>query len=746
MRTKTAFAIVVLLLLLVRVPGRAQSAAQGSSSGQDQQGEGVSWRDWNVQGGLTLGYRWLGLDGNGGMYNTLTNLHEGFRVLDETLAMRSKTHTGMLFDNLYISSFGWNGDPYNAARWRISKNKLYDFSGSFRRDQNFFDYDLLANPLNPPALTPTFAITDSPHSMALRRRMTDMALTILPQSAISVRLGYMRNNMTGPSFSSVHEGTDALLLQPWNTTMDQYRFGVDVKLLPRTIISYDQFLDYFRNDTDQFLSFFPPNLTLADGTPIALGLPWNVTAGSGQPCNTPILGTGFVNPACNGYQSYSRAHRFRTHQPTEQLTIQSNYFRRVDFVAHATYSSNHGTDNWLLADGFGEQFLGTENRAPSTAVRQAITDALSRPRQLSTTIDAGATIHLSDTWRIPIFFRSADYRVPGFATLTTTEFSSTFPAALGGPLGTAVVTTDTPSFTLNNKYKYLQGELEHDFTRHFGARIGFRWTRHNTLHWDFSEPVPDLTRINEYTGLAGVWYRAAKFRGNLDVEAGSADTILLRIDPRHQQRYRARISYTPKPWAVATAYGNFWESVNGDSVIRYRGRTRSVGFDLNVAPNQRYGLDVAYNFNLFSQSDFVCFIGSFSPTGTFATTPADPCGSAGLPSEIYSFYNTHVHYFSTTFYFQPIKRVTANFGYALDHSDGDFTRLNTLLPLGGLRSDYHQPLANLAIQMVPHLTWNLGWNYWSYKDDNAAISAPLAPTLVRNFHANLGTLSLRYSF
>jgi len=73
--------------------------------------------------------------------------------------------------------------------------------------------------------------------------MSDFDLTILPQSKVDFRVGYSHNNMTGPSFSSVHEGTDALLAQSWNTTTNSYRFGVDLKLLPKTVISYDQFLD-----------------------------------------------------------------------------------------------------------------------------------------------------------------------------------------------------------------------------------------------------------------------------------------------------------------------------------------------------------------------------------------------------------------------------------------------------------------------------------------------------------------------
>jgi hypothetical protein len=101
--------------------------------------------------------------------------------------------------------------------------------------------------------------------------MSDIDLTLLPQSRFSFRLGFSHNNMTGPSYSSVHEGTDALLLQDWNTTMNSYRFGVDWKAAPRTVISYDQFLNYYKGDTDFGLASFAPAL-LSNGNPVELGL------------------------------------------------------------------------------------------------------------------------------------------------------------------------------------------------------------------------------------------------------------------------------------------------------------------------------------------------------------------------------------------------------------------------------------------------------------------------------------------
>jgi hypothetical protein len=166
-----------------------------------------------------LGYRATDIDGSGDMYDTLVNLHQGPRLLDETLSMQSLNHQGVLFDDLYINSFGWGGDPNNALRIRAGKNKWYKFVGSFRRDQSFSDFDLLANPLNPPPVTlrlhgvlPSIAVLNSPHLFDATRRMSDFDLTLLPQSTVSFRLGFSHNNMTGPSFSSIHDGTEASAL------------------------------------------------------------------------------------------------------------------------------------------------------------------------------------------------------------------------------------------------------------------------------------------------------------------------------------------------------------------------------------------------------------------------------------------------------------------------------------------------------------------------------------------------------
>ena len=257
--------------------------------------------------------------------------------------MRSEDQHGFLFDNFYVNSIGWGGDANNVLRARVEKIHWYDFHANFRRDQNFFDYDLLANPLNPATSSPSVPVQNSPHSFATTRRMSDVDLTLLPESRFTFRLGYSRNNMTGPSYSDFHLGTEALVYQPWNTTLNSYRLGVDWKVLPRTVLSYDQYLDYYKGDTNWQLAPFGQAL-LPNGSPVELGLTFNTVAN--QPCAIPSGSTSLIdsngvltNLSCSSFQSYSRSQRVRTSTPTERVSFRSNYWARLELAGSFAYSS-----------------------------------------------------------------------------------------------------------------------------------------------------------------------------------------------------------------------------------------------------------------------------------------------------------------------------------------------------------------------------------------------------------------------
>ena len=184
-------ALQILVVLLAFSPLAIAQTGSGKTAGTAQNdGEGKEVGGYQVEQSIELGYRFTDVKGSQQIFDTFINQNEGPRLLEQTLSMRSLNNSGILFDRLSASSFGWGGDPENVARLQMSKNLWYDFSFSFRRDQNFFDYDLMVNPLNPPTSTPNIPVTFSAHKMQITRRMYDAGLTLMPQSKFTIRLGF----------------------------------------------------------------------------------------------------------------------------------------------------------------------------------------------------------------------------------------------------------------------------------------------------------------------------------------------------------------------------------------------------------------------------------------------------------------------------------------------------------------------------------------------------------------------------
>lgn len=751
--------------------GGQSSAAQSSSQQKTSQPaapEGIESGGYRIQQSVELGYRFTSVDGSGAVYNTFVNLHDGPRLLDQTLSMQSLDHTG-LFDDLFLSSFGFGGDPNDAARLRASKAKWYNLTASYRRDKNYFDYDLLANPLNPPTSKPSVPVDQSPHSFYTARHMGDADLVLFPLSRVNLRLGYSHNGANGPSFSSYHQGTEASLFQPWSTTSNTWRLGFTVKSADRkTALSFDQFLQYFKNDTNYFLAPFADFL-LSNGLPASLGLSWNTPGNA--PCATPLAGAT-ANPKCNGYLNYSRVQRLRTTSPTSQVTLISRAIPKLDFVGHAAYAwSNSETPLF-------EFFSGRESR---TNLRQFnVGGSPARASSITATIEAGATYNLTDKLRLVDNFRFNNYRTPGNFLLNEFDFfgSSMLSNPALFPLSTPAHTSSSGPDIINELFRRFLGQdeklnefdVEYDLSRRAGVTVGYRF-RHlvDTHNWmstaiadiffpsqpgrgncaglplnangtcTFSglfDSENDYLEINQHTGVIGLWFRPTdQLRINLNTEFLSADEILTRIDPRHQQQYRVRIDWTPHPWLVLGANANIIESRDPVPEISYRGHNRSFGLTAMMARNERFGLDLAYNLSSFQQNANVCYVGTLQPSGT--TT----CVEESDLLQVFGFYHNRSQYGSATVRFKPVSRLTANLGYAIENNQGDMLILNPLQPFGSLNFNYHRPVAQLEMNVAQHVDGIVGWNYYDYDEQSV-----VGPTFPRRFHANLATVALRYSF
>lgn len=513
-------AVVALLGLTVAVPARAQSgngsdrtpdpAAKTSDAAAPQEAgtaSGIDAGNYHLQSSVEAGWRYSNFTGNLANYDTFVNLHEGPRLLNFSFNARSLNHQGLLFDSLSLNGFGFGGDPDSVARLRMAKNRWYELDALFRRDKYFWDYNLLANPLNPAGAYPPFTINYSPHALDLSRRMTDVQLTLLPQSRVRVRLGYDHELLQGPSLSTVHEGTEAQLFQNWKNTTDLYHAGFDFLFLPRTTLSYDQYVEHFKGDTswaDVPLVLFGQNnsfgFQLANGVPVDLGI-------SPGPCAAPVVNPSTTpptaNPLCSAYLSYTRNGRPRITIPTERFSFQSSYVPNLTMTGHISYSDADNT----MAD-YAELFAGYIAR---TADRTATTTGLAKAKRVQVQGDWTAVYQVTGKFSILDTLNYNSFRLPGqfgFAAvqlfaqapqgglsgmlLPPAQFnSSTCPPPYTAPTCPQHNASSGPDVALGSNLRYLGQDvrsntfqLQYDFSSHFGARVGYRYLKRRIFDYN----------------------------------------------------------------------------------------------------------------------------------------------------------------------------------------------------------------------------------------------------------------------
>jgi len=313
--------------------------------------------------------------------------------------------------------------------------------------------------------------------------------------------------------------------------------------------------------------------------------------------------------------------------------------------------------------------------------------------------------------------------------------------------------TTTPTLQLssfNQTWTKNQTELAWDFSKKAGARIGYRYGDREFNHFiDYLPGDVDHFVGLEKTALFGFWTRPTHaLRLNFDLEHTNYNAVFVRLSPRKEARYRFQTTYTPRSWATLGGSINILQQSNADAQTQYVGHNQNYGLTASLAPRERFGLDLAYNFNSVIQNALICF-NDTPPTGVILPFVANANGTTSFcalndpanPLLANSYYTNHTNFGMAAIRFRPAKRVMANVGYSITSVDGSVPQFNILQPLGSLQYKYQQPVANLSVDIGHKLAFTIGWNYYQYGEGSF-----VGPTAPRYFHANSLTESLRYSF
>jgi hypothetical protein len=703
-------------------------------------------------------------DGSDAMWATMVNEGTGMRILNQSLEMHtvnpSKTP---FFDTLSTSSFGYGGEPNDVSYLRFSKGKLYDFSGSFRRDRNYYDYNLMPNSLLSTATSATPVLVPEPSSLHIFntvRRNTDLLVTLFPVSRFSFRAGYNLNVHEGPTYSTVHYAGDVQVLEMFQNTGQTYIGGVDVKLVKRTMLSYDQFYGFYKGDSTFQLA--PTPFTLINGTPVSLGVDVltgpTVTCGTGTNKTQNVI-NGIVNPYCSGTIVSSSISPIRTSFPTEQLRFSSHYWDKVSFNGRFLYSG--GTYN---VNNFNQTFNGWNTR---TFIRQEIQTGgmangrLATNKRANSVGDFGAVADLNKHFSVSDSFVFRNLRTSGFSIMNTEAWTGKTTASMLTPLSSITPTTTQATNGLFLNQQNIGNTVLGVVTINQAFRFsgGWRFNTRNIVDGNLDEGVADdLTWHQNGLLLGAVIQPSHVFRVNVNYDSLNSKSAnsqtpsntYTREAPNQLYHIRARGLVTPAKWINFAVTVNDFEAKNTDPLVNHQEHNQDFSFAAQVIPTQTLSFD--FNFardDVFSRTD-ICY--AFTPNVNAPLPPgaenAGTCTVAnsgvGIGDPSYylgnGYYDAPVTYFAGAVSWAPSKYFRYNGGYRLTDTNGAAELLNPLMVPGALQSKVVSPFSDLIINIAPQWAWHGNWVHHGY--DEAGGPGPAA----RSFHGDVVTLGVKYAF
>jgi hypothetical protein len=569
---------------------------------------------YSAHGTVDLGEHMSGLTGSKAMYDTLVNIQSGPRVLGETFELHPLPgNKNPMFDSLSAIGTGFGGDPDSYNKLDFHKGKLYEFSGMFRRDRDYFDYDLLGNPnipagqsiligttAAPAGSLPWPQVNQSPVMFNTVRRMTDTYLTLLPLSKVTIRGGYSQNTMEGPSLSpSGYQFAtgDAILSEFQRNSTDNFTGAIDWKPIEGTKLTFEEEIDHFK--ADSYFTLAPSDFIVqeGDGTKVALNNFDSLTPLK-DTCDTFALGTGAVlspaqpgglpviSPFCNAVSSYLRTQPTRTFFPTETFRLQSTSIKSISMNGDFHYTQAN-----MSLRNYSDSYQGlseTAVKGPPAGyygVRSATYTGVASAKRDVVAADYGVTWQATKTFSLSDQFDFSNVHQPGTTTMTSlttlttpTDYATSFGNAginYTGTLNTVIAAANTATFEGSGNVgiaspdyfgqKFLTNNVTAtwDATSRATLSATYRYGTHSIVQGASSGPASSVITINEDGGIFNVALRPAN---NWDVNGTAEilyfDNAFTPVGPRQSRHYRAHTMYKPRPWATLSGAFNDLERHN----------------------------------------------------------------------------------------------------------------------------------------------------------------------------------------
>lgn len=683
--------------------------------------------DYTIISSLEVGYRGLRVVGDLNKYRSDFNYKAGPRLFDSSFLARAKDGKGVFFDTLLVTSTGWGADPNGNVRISVEKSKWYRFDGTYRRFRYFRFLNNLANPnwVFSPA---TFSVPPNPvtgeHGYNTRTEVGDFDVTVLPKNkTIRLNFGYSPERYSGPSFTNYHAGGNEFNFRTQQESRaNDFRIGADGTV---GNLDYSFMQGYRRFRDDSFINLGP----------------------------TPGIN---LNPAVASFTSFNRTDPAKGNVKFTRFSAHTLVARKLDITGRIVYSKS--TSRFALTETFtGRNFNPRVTAWPPGPLpatpnilnlgQYNITGDAERPNTLG---DIGVTFLATNKLRISNTFRVEDFTIDGQAV-----FSDFFSITRGSG---ATLRTDTIGFSgldanRVTKYRKYQDILEADYqfnarySVHFGYRYGQRRVEERFEGFTISSngsvtPPParsssvEIEDNHTHAFFGGFKARpASNWTIYFDAEHGTADNVFTRIGNYNYTNIRAKSRYSPSKQlsfnvALITRNNANPSEIAGVSLQDFGVDTKSRVFTSSVdwSPNSKVSFSAGYNYNWLNSDAVIDY---------FFNSIRHPIGRS-----LY-FVRNNFFYFDTTAQLAP--RVSLFASYRINKDNGQGSRLadptgSPGILLQSYPMSYQSPEARLAFKINRQLDWNIGYQYYNYRESSIVGPRP------QNYHAHLPYMSMRLYF
>ena len=568
-----------------------------------------------------------------------------------------------LFDSsIYIEDKSDGGKAFDSAMfqgsgWGADPSGMFranvEKDGIYRFDANVRRVGFFNN-LNNHAIGATRI---NYHNYDTRRNFGDLDLTILPENPnFRFRIGGGYNLQSG-TYTITSRSSDAFPVTAFaDADAYDFRAGADGKLLGFNLSGTYGFRS-FRNRTDYRLL---------------------------QPDEGDQINTRDIDAMERLYPIDGRTHY-------GVFSLQRTFAERFDITAKILHSKTSTEFDWT-------EFVLYRDPA-SRREDYDISGETSRPQ---TRADLGMTLRLTDKFRLSNTFSYDGFNINGgndyFSMVSTT-------------------TTIRSNHTITRYRRYMNTvDGDYQFNDRVGVNIGYRFThREVTLFWaqlnQLGAPTDGEDEEAEnttHTFLAGTRIKPRKnWAIYADVEKGKADNVFTRAGNSDFTNFRIRNRMSFNKFAANVSFLTKNNEIPAEpttgSIPRITDtRSRTFSATLDWYPIDEISFSSGYNYLHLTSEAFIRL-------------------RLATPVEGFSQYFVRDNYFFVDVTAKPHKRFSIFGSYRWNkdrgHGDRALPALNSTTILGSYPIDFKTPEIRAAIRLNRYVDWNIGYQYYDYKED-----------------------------